>query len=339
MPGTVDFANWKFTWKVSSLQGSGLAISLARFDGKTVLFSIEQPFVLVPYHGDNPTFKNGRGPACGGVPYTAMTPIAPNAHQNKMLPKHFASNDNAFHPVTNPGGAVFLEKLPANLIQPARVVLWAKFQALNFQYIHHYEFQSDGNVRLSVGLGGEHLSIDKARAHINNFYFRLDFDILGFADNLVQRFGHSQGQDDWSDVLIEWKRIALPEAFEKWRVVNKILKPTGMARSYEIIPGSGVWPDGKYSTADIWAVMRKVSEDGSDVLCDDSALNKYAGDNSMISNDVVVWYCLREHHEPRYLGEEFNVLPYHFLSFDLKPRDFLDTTPKNLYTTDPPSPF
>lgn len=42
--------------------------------------------------------------------------------------------------------------------------------------------------------------------------------------------------------------------------------------------------------------------------------------------DVVVWYCLRHHHQPRQLGEETIVVPYELLSFHIEPRDFLDGT-------------
>ena len=42
--------------------------------------------------------------------------------------------------------------------------------------------------------------------------------------------------------------------------------------------------------------------------------------------DVVVWYCLRHHHQPRQLGEETIVVPYQLLSFHIEPRDILDGT-------------
>ena len=73
--------------------------------------------------------------------------------------------------------------------------------------------------------------------------------------------------------------------------------------------------------------------------CNDQVLGTtYANGESVNGEDVVVWYCLRHHHQPRPLGEEDNVLPYEFHRFSIEPRDFLDHTPKNLYTTSPPSP-
>src|SRR5215207_6771730 len=81
MPGTVSFADWTVSWSISPLYGGGLVISNASFRGTSVLFQASQPFVLVPYHGHSPTFKDGLGyGACGsGISFTAMRPTAPNA--------------------------------------------------------------------------------------------------------------------------------------------------------------------------------------------------------------------------------------------------------------------
>jgi Cu2+-containing amine oxidase len=40
------------------------------------------------------------------------------------------------------------------LNEAAHVVLWAKFQCGNYQYIHHWEFGADCSIYVNVGLGG-----------------------------------------------------------------------------------------------------------------------------------------------------------------------------------------
>jgi len=350
MPGTVIYADWKFTWSIPQLLGQGLVISFANFRGDRVLYRATQPYVLVPYHGNFPTFKDGLNPKCGAVPFKAMTPTAPNAPEwlippnDPMLNRYnFATNDNQYDPNTNPAGAVMVEKLPATETEPARAVVWAKLQAVNYQYVHQWEFRADGSIEAKVGLGGRLWTYNALTGgHIHNFYFRLDFDIVTFGNNLVQRFthkGNNPGDDVWTDINVETKESVDPKSYMRWRVLNKTPKVNGQLRSYELIPNSDGAPDGTYSTGDLWVHRYDPTEDGSHVNCNDLVLeNLYASGQAVNGQDVVVWYCLRTHHAPRQLGEEKNVLPYEERSFHIEPRDFLDDTPKNLYATKPPSP-
>lgn len=347
MPGSVNFADWTFNWSIPQLQGGGMVISSAYFKGTKVLHQASQPFVLVPYHGNSPTFKDGlNAGACGqGVAFTAMKPTAANAPEAALPPGSQAINDSQYDPVTNPAGAVMLEQIPAELTEPAKAVIWVKLQAWNYQYIQRWAFHADGSIGVEVGLGAQLWTFDANKGgHIHNFYFRLDFDIVSTGNNLVQRFGHvanNPGDDKWTDIKVESKETVDPKQFTKWRVLNKTAKPNGLFRSYELLPGSDGAPDGTYSTGDFWVLRYKFPiEDGSTVGCTDAVLGtNYVNGESVDGQDVVVWYCLRHHHQPRQLGEETNVVPYEFLSFHMQPRDFLDATLKNLYPTTPPSPF
>jgi primary-amine oxidase len=351
MPGTVNFADWSLSWSIPNLTGEGLRISSADFKGTRVLYLAGAPFVLVPYHGNSPTFKDGLGPAGGGLPFTAVKPTAPNRPSWLIPPSQVATNDNQYDPVANPGGAVMIERTPADLLEPARVDIWAKLQCGNYQYVHRWVFHADGAIHAEVGLGGRLLTFNPpTMGHIHNFYFRLDFDVAGFSNNLVQRFAHkgnNPGDDQWLDINFESKETADPNTFTKWRVLNKTPKPNGLFRSYEISPGSDGAPDGIYTSAstysrgDLWVVLYKgdTAETGADVgVTDDVLTTNYANGEAANGQDLVVWHCLRHHHQPRQLGEETIVVPYEFLSFHMAPRDFVDGTITNLYPTTPPSP-
>jgi hypothetical protein len=346
MGGTANYADWSFSWSIPALSGGGLAITQARFRGDLVLFRANQPFVLVPYHGDSPTFKDGLNfLACGsGTSFRAMVPTAPNAPSWQIQPSQTATNDNAYHPIFNPTGAVMVELEPATLIEPERAVVWAKLQAVNYQYVQRWEFGADGAIDVSVGLAGRLFHFNEPTAgHIHNFYFRLDFDMVTAANNLVQELAHlsnNPGADLWHDLPRETHRTFDPATRTKWRVLNKTPKPNGRRRSYELVPGSDGAPDGTYSTADIWVVRYDGAQDGSHVTCNDSVLsNQYESGQGVDGQDVVVWYCLRGHHVPRLAGEEARVVPYEFHGFHLEPRDFLDDTPIHLYPTSPSSPL
>ena len=225
-------------------------------------------------------------------------------------------------------------------------VVWAKFQCYNYQYVHRWAFRADGSIEAAVGLGGRLWTFNPTTGgHVHNFYFRLDFDLVTADNNQVQEFSHAgnnPGQDGWQPLLVEGVRTAQPSTATKWRVVNKSPKPNGQLRSYELTPASDMGRDGTYSSADLWVLQYDASQDGAAVGFTDAVLGTtylHGPNASVDGRDIVVWYCMRHHHQPRQLGEETNVLPYEFLSFHIEPRDFIDATPTNLYTTTPPSPL
>jgi primary-amine oxidase len=341
MPGSVSFADWNVSWSIPTALGGGLVVSKASFRGTTVLFKGTAPFVIVPYHGGSPVFKDGINDQ--GAPFTPVRPTSANDAAGPGTPT--ASNDSQWDPGTNPGGAVVIDKEPATVLQPATLTIWAKFQCANYQYVHRWEFRADGSIEASVGLGGHLWTKNAATSnHIHNFYFRLDFDMAGAANNAVQQFAHpnnNASSDGWTTIPKEGKRSAVATQATKWRVVNKAPKANGKLRSYEITPGSDMAPDGTFSTADLWVLQYDSAQDGAAVGTNDSVLGGaylHGGGANVDGADVVVWVCLRHHHETRQLGEETITLPYEFLSFHMEPRDFLDGTPTNIYATTPPSP-
>jgi copper amine oxidase-like protein len=341
MPGSVSFADWNVSWSIPTGWGGGLVVSKATFRGTTVLFKGTAPFVIVPYHGGSPVFKDGINDQ--GAPFTPVRPTSANDAAGPGTPT--ASNDNQWDPGTNPGGAVVVDKEPGTRLEPATLTIWAKFQCANYQYVHRWEFRADGSIEASVGLGGHLWTKNAATSnHIHNFYFRLDFDMAGAANNAVQQFAHpnnNASSDGWTTIPKEGKRSAVAAQATKWRVVNKAPKANGKLRSYEITPGSDMAPDGTFSTADLWVLQYDSAQDGAAVGTNDSVLGGaylHGGGANVDGADVVVWICLRHHHETRQLGEETITLPYEFLSFHMEPRDFLDGTPTNIYATTPPSP-
>lgn len=341
MPGSFSFADWNVSWSIPTGWGGGLVISKARFRNQMVLYKGTAPFVLVPYHGGSPMFKDGINHQ--GAPFTPVLPTSANAFQGLGTPP--AGNDNQWDCVTNPAGAVVVELEPANLVEPARAVIWAKFQCVNYQYVHRWEFRADGVIEASVGLGGVLWTTNPPQSnHVHNFYFRLDLDVAGAGNNAVQEFSHPNnnlGSDIWTTLTAEGRRAAVPARATKWRVVDKTPKPNGQRRSYEINLISNMAPDQVASTGDLWVLAYDGSQDGYAVGKTDAVLHTtyLHGSGTVVDGaDIVVWCCLRHHHETRQLGEETITLPYEFLGFHIEPRDFLDGTPTKLYPTFPASP-
>jgi primary-amine oxidase len=346
MPGTVSHAGWTVSWSIPTGWGGGLVISKAQFQDpgtlqkRMVLWKGTIPFVLVPYHGGSPIFKDGINDV--GAPFTPVRPTSTNSTAGTGTPP--AGNDNQWT-TGNAAGAVVVETENATLIAPASLVIWAKFQCANYQYVHRWEFHADGSFEPGVGLGGRLWPNPPATSnHIHTFYVRLDFDIDGSANNAVQEFSHpnnNAGSDKWTTITQEGRRVGDASTARKWRVVNKTPKANGQLRSYEITPASDMAPEGVASTGDLWVLRYDASQDGAAVGINDSVLHTsyLHGPGTVVDGaDVVVWHALRHHHETRRVGEETITLPYEFMSFHVEPRDFLDGTPTKLYPTSPPSP-
>ncbi|MBC9001702.1 hypothetical protein [Micromonospora aurantiaca (nom. illeg.)] len=343
MPGGyITHANWTFGYSINTMQGTGLRLAHAHFDGRPVLFRGELAFTLVDHGPTHGVAKNGLGARGGGSPLVPLLPTAPNAAGSDLPPTAIATNDSQYDAAANPTGAVHVERYGPSGIEPAKVAFWAKFQAGDYQYVHRWELFEDGVIAASVGVGGRPAAGPVAGLpHTHHHYYRLDPDVATIGGNTVQ-LGTRGGA-----AATQWQNVARGahalEPGSRLRVASEAPKPNGLLRSYELLPGSNIGPDGRTSSADLWvAPYRGNLDDGYEVGTDDSVLtSRYAAETGASvgeENDVSLWYALRQHVEPRTAGEEHRIVPYRFTGFRLDPRDFLDDTPNRLYRTSPPSP-
>src|SRR5437867_2707652 len=146
--GTVSYADWDVSWKLpftGSLAGGGLIVDCAAYKGRPVLLRGSSPFAIVPYHDvGGPFFKDGLSPAGGGAAFKPVKPDAPERGASNPPAGEFAANDTE---------AVVVEKVAADNLEPAKVVIWAKLNVYNYQYIHRWEFHADGRIEPMIGVG------------------------------------------------------------------------------------------------------------------------------------------------------------------------------------------
>ena len=325
----VSGAGWTLYWRISKLHGSGLEIWFADFQGKRVMWRGTQPFAIVPYHrpiaDPQPpefTYKDGINPQWGGVAFTALQHNAPNAWTH-------GGSDAAVDT-----DAVVVDIEPASDFGPAHLVVSAKFQCGWYQYVHSWEFDSDGNIHPRLAMGGQLNPNDPSKAHLHHMYFRIDLDIDGFPSDVFEVFNHNQfndpGGDDWKSVANQGKLFADPAKSRKWRVRDAVSKNSlGQHRGYEIEIPQSAGRD-KYSTGDIWVTVYRGDhiQQGEDVAIpaptDDVLESVYAVGplDTTNGNDIVFWVAVHAHHEPRNEGEENHHLPYHYAEFSITPRNF-----------------
>jgi primary-amine oxidase len=230
-----------------------------------------------------------------------------------------------------------------------------------YTFLIRWKFRDDGTLTPEVGATGvpQHLDTGDssptgsfiglsnkkekvfAPSHIHAFLFRLDFAVDGTA-NTVEEFNWERDKLNpgkarctWTPILKETGRQCNPETFRSWRVVNsKSKNALGHPRSYQLMPGStGIFrgndsADEKATHADLWVTLYKPKEfprsaqDGRTAL---EALPTYVNGESVENKPVVLWYWLYFHHLPR--SEDWLHQPMVWKSFELMPRDFLDSSP------------
>jgi len=228
------------------------------------------------------------------------------------------------------------------------LVLWSAYALGDYTYLVQWRFREDGCLMPQVGMTGKlsHFGGDKsnsvvvaprqrALAHVHNFFFCLDFDVDG-VKNTVEEFHYeiadSEGEkatSTWTPVAVESGRELKPGAFRSWRVVNHASKnQQGHPRSYELVPGgSGIYRGSrseKFAHADLWITKHKPGEVPGDQLLADSLASLVNGE-PVLGEDVVLWYMLSVHHQPK--SEDWSAMPLDWHGFKLAPRDFLDGSP------------
>jgi primary-amine oxidase len=187
-----------------------------------------------------------------------------------------------------------------------------------------------GDKTNSVDVGAK----ERALAHVHNFFFCLDLDIDG-PRNTVEEFNYKaldngeKASTSWMPIPREGGRDLKPDAFRTWRVVNYSSRnQQGNPRSYELVPGgNGIYRGSlkeKFARADLWITRYKSSEVPGDQLIAD-ALPTYANYEYVDGEDVVLWYMMSVHHQPK--AEDWSAMPVEWCGFKIAPRDFLDSSP------------
>jgi primary-amine oxidase len=351
--GLVEWEGWKFHWHVR--QREGLALTDVSFYGKSVLKYAGLAEIFVPYNIGQPRFYDVVENPLG----KNMILLKPG---RDCLPGGVCRGFSAQGQPEDQNPVVMLHDEQPSLIYLTRtsrahgkmLTLWSAYQLGNYTYILQWRFRSDGCLMPQIGMtgslnsfGGSELTSSnvgapkRALAHTHNFVFCLDFDIDGPA-NSVEEFEYKATSElrtvfhtQWRPIETETVRAVAPEQFRSWRVVNRASKNKhGNPRSYELVPGgTGIFrgrigSDGKgsekFAFGDFW-VTRSHPGEVPNLRPLSQALPSYLNEESVVDEDVAVWYMVSAHHQPR--SEDYRPMPVEWVGFKLQPRDFLDNSP------------
>lgn len=225
----------------------------------------------------------------------------------------------------------------------------------SYNYIPLWRFFDDGAIEPSVGATGAlqryaNGSLDDRGwlvaenkvgiAHLHNFFWRLDFDLVGTGtDDYVEELNFTQGDNQ---VAIHKQRLAVesarnvsPAELRRWRVVDGgKTNAKGLPVSYEIrLPQSDhqdVGPDSEpFTYNDIYFTRHKACElyashNPTMSGCAEN-LSAFTDGEALTGQDLVVWPSTTFYHMPR--AEDSPRMDAHWSSISLVPRDWHDRNP------------
>jgi primary-amine oxidase len=230
------------------------------------------------------------------------------------------------------------------------LVIFAVSHVENDSYIHQWVFSDDGTIMPMLGVSGRldgnrisnastgwplgNGNTRYATSRFHTAYWRLNFDIGGSANDVVEQFDYSGTgtirTQSISTIWQETSRAISPLSQRFWRVKDAALANiNGRNISYQIVPQQAVVQRGSegFTRNDVYVTTHKACEL---FASRNSAQTGCAADVTAFANgepvtDVVVWVGTTWHQVARDEDEPF--MPVHWQSITLMPRNFLATSP------------
>lgn len=271
---------WSFCWvppdNSSGVDGSGLELRNVFYKGKCVLRQAHVPVLNVQYDpggcggGASLSYRDWQN---APMPFEADNVLSPGYAEPTVPPKTVCD-----HPGSDAGQfyGVAVQKLSDKLI------LTTQLQAGHYRYIQTWTFYLDGTIETRFGFTAV-TSPCTTKPHNHHVYWRLDFDIDGPKDDVIEELDGST----WKIRATETSRKNAPGRM--WRVRDK-----KSGRGYLIQPGDLDGIADSWAVADMWILLYRPTEidDGGAVnglMGDAIHLNNYLNGANINGRNVVLW--------------------------------------------------
>ncbi|HYJ74711.1 MAG TPA: hypothetical protein VEV65_03885 [Kineosporiaceae bacterium] len=261
-------------------KGSGVELRFVTYRGRLVLWQAHVPILNVLYD-DGVTYRDWQNQE---TPFLAdgVDPVGPGWRVCTSPPATILESG------TDAGNfqGVALHYEDGEL----RIV--SEVQAGWYRYMSDWRLRDDGTIAPRFGFAGTRNPRTCMR-HQHHVYWRLDFDIEGAGNDVVEERGLVfPGHPLWWRLTRETKRVRSFLA-RRWRVLDG-----GTGRGYSITPGPADGTADSYGVADLWFLRYHGNEldDGVNTVGGTPAdtrcrLDQYLTGESIDGTDVVVWYA------------------------------------------------
>lgn len=278
---------------------------------------------------------------------------------------------NAVAMYERPSGSLWDRTDPTSYVRDARfgreLVVTSAVVIGNYTYNVEYIFRLDGGIDVRIGATGTTLNRGvgdaftgdaystlvganiAAPTHQHFFNFRIDFDVDGTTNRVMEQNTHAAPSADFKNRYVtdetqlttEGFRDFSPATTRRWVVEsstrdNALGTPTG----YEIQPGDTSQPysdptyeplaHAAFAQHGLWATQYR---DGELYAAGDypnqgpagDGVPRYVNGQSIADKDVVLWYTAGFTHDPSV--EHFPVMTRESIGFTLRPHGFFDSNP------------
>jgi hypothetical protein len=273
---------WQLCWVAaphsSGIDGSGLEIHSVYYNGKLVLGRGHAPVVNVKYDPGG----------CGGkdLSYRDWNTEEARFEANNVIRPGYAEPTVPPRTVCeNPGSDIGSFKGVAVQKLGDRLMLTTQLQAGWYRYVYGWTFFLDGTFQPGVRFTAVNNTCTP-RAHYHNVYWRLDFDLEGAGNDVIEEYNNGT----WTSLTTEAKRLNSPGTGRTWRLRDKV---TGSG--YQLVPGLNTDIANAWAGGDMWALRGHTGEEddggatgGADG--DKAHLDQYVNGENIDGQDVVFWY-------------------------------------------------
>jgi hypothetical protein len=296
----------------SGINGSGVELKSVDFRGRRVLGRAHVPILNVLYG------EEGQGLGCGPT------------YRDWLNEEACFTADG-----TEPAGAGFriCSAPPQTILESGTdagnfrgVAIWyadgvlrlvSEMSAGWYRYITDWSLHDDGRIQPRIGFAATANPCTCA-PHTHHAYLRLDFDILGAGNDVVDEHNDPSVEDpaDWHRVKREVRRPRDAAHHRYWRI-REATTDVG----YELIPGPHDGTSDGYGGGDVWILNFHPTEldDGEgfgvDPVLSRAHLHKFVTGESVQRKNVVIWYA------GHWLHDESQPEDHpHIVGPDLRPR-------------------
>ncbi len=341
---------WEMCWEPRALDGIVLydiTLTPPNEPRRLILAQAGLAQVHVPYDDNGARFHDVTDFGFGGRFLENLT--AAECPNGTLLPY---GGKNVLCMQIQPRG--YAQKFYTRQLQGYELSIFSVSTSGDYNYIVQWVFQDDGAIVPTVGASGQlqRYGTDASYgwitatnripiSHYHNYWFRLDFDINGRENDLMQEIQFNPTDQnrrrvkEITDVTLEAARQHDPTVQRSWRVMDKVTRNDGgNFISYQIeglssghdFTGPNFEP---FSQSDLYVTTFKTCEK---YPSHNPQLNGCAGDVSQFVNgesvdgkDLVVWYGITFHHLPREEDEVY--MDVHWDGFTIIPRDWTSHNP------------
>lgn len=306
-----DVLTGKLLWKMlvtrpsasSGTNGSGLELRYVDFQGKRVLYQAHLPILDVLYDGNIQEYRDWATSEAG---FNAVgTPFQDANGNNLPAFLHCSAPPQTVFETGSDGpfrGVAFYENPDDSW------TLSTMMQAGWYRYYMAYTFSIDGTIRPRVGFTTNGSNPYAGVKHVHHAYFRFDFDIGTYWNDVVE----TQELHIYIDPVthqLHFQIVDVPIAFEKklyrqFFTPAYIVREKGTNQGYRIVKGAndGTAQNDAYGEGDVWVLRYHSNEidDHVQALTKPSGarLDNFVNQELVDGADVVFWYAVHFTHYP-----------------------------------------